>query len=56
MPLKISALKIKACGSMASAFVSLKNATDDFDEALSYVLGAIGKKNLCLKDEQELAI
>ena len=41
---------------MASASVSLKNATDDFDEALSYALGAIGKKNLCLKDEQELAI
>ena len=47
---------IKACGSMASASVSLKNATDDFDEALSYALGAIGKKDLCLKDEQELAI
>ena len=41
---------------MASASVSLKNATDDFDEALSYALGAIGKKDLCLKDEQELAI
>ena len=49
-------LKIKACGSMASLSVSLKNATDDFDETLSYALGAIGKKDLCLKDEQELAI
>ena len=41
---------------MASASVSLKNATDDFDEALSYALGAIRKKELCPKDEQELAI
>ena len=41
---------------MASASTSRKSATDDFDEALSYALDAIGKKDLCLKDEQELAI
>ena len=33
-----------------------KDATVDFNEALPYALGAIGKKDICLKDEQELAI
>ena len=49
-------LQIRACGLMASASISRKSATDYFDEALSYALGAIGKKDLCLKNEQELAI
>ena len=39
---------------MASAALPGKDAT--VNEALSYALGAIGKKDIRLKDEQELAI
>ena len=40
---------------MASATLML-DSTADFDKALSYALGAIGKDQVKLKNEQELAI
>ena len=40
---------------MASAMLAL-NSTAGFDKALSYALGAIGKDQVKLKNEQEMAI
>ena len=49
-------VKTKTSGSKASARLPRKEATVDINNALSYALGAIEKKDICLKDEQELAI